>query len=107
MGIGWYFTTYKDSSDGVNLWDILSPVMVPRPMESLPIGCFTRAKRSRGLRTPQAGSVRGLQSWAASATSWVIGTIMYINDGAGGPYGTSLGSFAPAVSSWLNDVMLA
>jgi len=32
-------------------------------------------------------------------------TIMYINDGAGGPYGASLGSLAPVVSSWFNDVM--
>jgi len=32
-------------------------------------------------------------------------TIMYISDGAGGPYGTSLGNFAPVVSSWLSDVM--
>ena len=32
-------------------------------------------------------------------------TIMYISDGAGGPYGTSLGNLAPVVSSWLGDVM--
>jgi hypothetical protein len=32
-------------------------------------------------------------------------TIMYISDGAGGPYGTSLGNVAPVVSSWLSDVM--
>jgi hypothetical protein len=32
-------------------------------------------------------------------------TIMYISDGAGGPYGTSLGNLAPVVSSWLNDVI--
>src|SRR5579864_855212 len=31
-------------------------------------------------------------------------TIMYINDQAGGPYGTSLGNLAPVVSSWLGDV---
>ena len=32
-------------------------------------------------------------------------TIMYISDGAGGPYGTSIGHVAPVVSSWLNDVI--
>jgi hypothetical protein len=32
-------------------------------------------------------------------------TIMYIDDDAGGPYGTSLGHVAPVVSSWLNDVI--
>jgi hypothetical protein len=32
-------------------------------------------------------------------------TIMYISDGAGGPYGASLGNVAPVVSSWLSDVM--
>lgn len=32
-------------------------------------------------------------------------TIMYISDGAGGPYGTSLGNLAPVVSAWLNDVI--
>ena len=32
-------------------------------------------------------------------------TIMYINDSAGAPYGTSLGNLAPVVSAWLNDVM--
>jgi hypothetical protein len=32
-------------------------------------------------------------------------TIMYISDGAGGPYGTSLGNLAPVVSSWLSDVI--
>jgi len=32
-------------------------------------------------------------------------TIMYIDDGAGGPYGTSLGNLAPVVSSWLSDVI--
>jgi hypothetical protein len=32
-------------------------------------------------------------------------TIIYISDGAGGPYGTSLGNVAPVVSSWLNDVI--
>jgi hypothetical protein len=32
-------------------------------------------------------------------------TIMYINDGAAGPYATSLGNLAPVVSSWLGDVI--
>lgn len=32
-------------------------------------------------------------------------TIMYINDAAGGPYGSSLGHVAPVVSSWLSDVI--
>jgi hypothetical protein len=32
-------------------------------------------------------------------------TIMYIDDGAGGPYGTSLGNLAPVVGSWLGDVI--
>ena len=32
-------------------------------------------------------------------------TIMYISDGAGGPYGTSLANVAPVVSSWLSDVI--
>jgi hypothetical protein len=32
-------------------------------------------------------------------------TIMYISDGAGGPYGSSLGNLAPVVSSWLSDVI--
>ena len=32
-------------------------------------------------------------------------TIMYISDGAGGPYGTSLGNAAPVVGAWLNDVI--
>lgn len=32
-------------------------------------------------------------------------TIMYINDGATTPYGSSLGNLAPVVSAWLSDVM--
>lgn len=32
-------------------------------------------------------------------------TIMYISDGAGGPYGTSLANVAPVVSSWFSDVI--
>lgn len=32
-------------------------------------------------------------------------TIMYISDGAGAPYGASLGAVAPVVSSWLSDVI--
>ena len=30
---------------------------------------------------------------------------MYISDGAGGPFGTSLMMFAPVVGAWLNTVM--
>ena len=32
-------------------------------------------------------------------------TIMYISDGAGGPYGASIANVAPVVSSWLSDVI--
>jgi hypothetical protein len=67
--------------------------VVPSP-DDLPDGCTAAS-----WTTPWWNLFGGVRN--------VVGyrTIMYINDGAGGPYGTSLGNLAPVVSSWLSDVM--
>jgi hypothetical protein len=108
----WFFTTYQDWGDGVNIngdipypgygptanglladWVVHSCEVVPSP-DDLPDGCTAAS-----WTTPWWNLFGGVRN--------VVGyrTIMYIDDGAGGPYGTSLGNLAPVVSSWLSDVM--
>jgi len=104
-GDWWYFTTYQNWGDGVNLWDIPYPGYGPSANGSLADWVLHSCEMvpspddTAGWVGPWFTIFGGMRN--------VVGyrTIMYINDGAGGPYGTSLGSLAPVVSSWLNDVM--
>jgi hypothetical protein len=105
-GDWWYFTTYQNWGDGVNInggipypgygpsangqladWILHSCEVVPTPADT------------SAWANPWWTVFGGLRN--------VVGyrTIMYINDGAGGPYGASLSSGAPVVSSWLQDVI--
>ena len=105
-GDWWYFTTYQNWGDGVNInggipypgyggsaggsmadWILHSCEVVPTPADtsSWPSPWWTIF-----------GGVRNVVGYR---------TIMYINDGAGGPYGSSLGWLAPVASSWLQDTI--
>ena len=105
-GDWWYFTTYQNWGDGVNIngdipypgyggsangsmadWILHSCEVVPTPSDtsSWPSPWWTIF-----------GGVRNVVGYR---------TIMYINDGAGGPYGSSLGWLAPVASSWLQDTI--
>lgn len=105
-GDWWLFSTLKNCCDLVNIdgdipspgygpsangrlanWIIHSCEVVPAPED---VGTWPK---------PWWTIFGGLRN--------VVGyrTIMYISDGAGGPYGTSVGNLAPIVSSWLSDVI--
>ena len=95
----------RNWGDGVNLWDIPYPGYGPSANGSLADWVLHSCEMvpspedTAGWVGPWFTIFGGMRN--------VVGyrTIMYINDGAGGPYGASLGSLAPVVSSWFNDVM--
>jgi hypothetical protein len=108
-GDWWYFTTYQNWGDGVDItaipasrgygaanggqldyWIIHSCEVVPSPADA---PCATD---SRQWWTPWFRIFRGLHT--------VVGyrTIMWIDDDVGGPYGVSLRFGAPVVSAWFN-----
>lgn len=104
-GDWWLFTTFQNWGDVVNLWDIPYPGYGPSANGYLAdwvlhsCEVVPSPEDTAGWVGPWFTLFGGLRN--------VVGyrTIMYINDGAGGPYGTSLASLAPVVSSWLSDVM--
>lgn len=108
-GDWWYFTTYQDWGDGVDLtaipasegfgpaaggqlnyWILHSCEVVP---SSIDAPCATD---SRSWWTPWFNIFRGLHT--------VVGyrTIMYINDGATSPFAKNLELGAPVISAWFN-----
>lgn len=113
-GNWWYFTTYQNWGDGVDIttipasegygpanhgslayWILHSCEVVPSAMDA---PC---ASDSRPWWTPWFNIFQGLHT--------VVGyrTIMYIDDDVGGPYGSSLRFGAPAVSAWFNATLSA
>jgi len=108
-GNWWYFTTYQNWGDGVDItaipasrgygaanggqldyWIIHSCEVVPSAADA---PC---ASDTRPWWTPWFNIFRGLHT--------VVGyrTIMWIDDDVGGPYGVSLRFGAPVVSAWFN-----
>lgn len=113
-GNWWYFTTYQNWGEGVDIttipasegygsanhgslayWILHSCEVVPSAMDA---PC---PSDSRAWWTPWFNIFQGLHT--------VVGyrTIMYIDDDAGGPYGTSLRFGAPVVSAWFNATLSA
>ena len=105
-GDWWYFTTYQNWGDGVNInGDIPYPGYGPAAGGSLADWIIHSCEV---VPTPSDTSAWANPWWTIfGGMRNVVGyrTIMYINDGAGGPYGWSLGWGAPVVSSWLQDVI--
>ena len=110
-GNWWFFTTYQDWGDGVDItaipaaegygpaaggqldyWILHSCEVIPSA-EDAP--CPTD---SRPWWTPWFNVFQGLHSAVGYRT------IMYINDGVGGPYGQNLWFGIPVVSAWFNAV---
>jgi Family of unknown function (DUF6345) len=104
-GDWWYFTTYQNWGEGVSLWDIPYPGYGPSANGYLANWVLHSCEV---VPTPD-DTADWVGPWFTifGGLRHVVGyrTIMYINDGAGGPYGTSLASLAPVISSWLSDVM--
>lgn len=104
-GNWWIFWTYQNNADTVNInGDIPNPGYGPSANGVLATwilhSCEVVPAPDDTANWPDPwwtvfGGVRNVVGYR---------TIMYINDGAGGPYGTSLGNIAPVVSSWLSDV---
>jgi hypothetical protein len=105
-GDWWLFSTLKNCCDLVNInGDIPSPGYGPSANGKLADwvihSCEVVPAPEDTAQWPAPwwnifGGVRNVVGYR---------TIMYISDGAGGPYGTSLGNLAPVVSSWLSDVI--
>jgi hypothetical protein len=105
-GDWWFYTTLQNWGDSVNInGDIPSPGYGPDANGHLTC-----------LILHSCEVIPGPDDTANWPDPWwkifggihnVVGyrTVMYISDGAGGPYGSSLGALAPVVSSWLNDVI--
>lgn len=108
-GNWWYFTTYQDWGDGVDLtaipasegygpaaggklayWILHSCEVVPSAIDA---PC---SSDSRSWWTPWFNIFKGLHT--------VVGyrTIMYIDDGATSPFGHNLELGAPVISAWFN-----
>jgi hypothetical protein len=108
-GNWWYFTTYQDWGDGVDLtaipaadgfgsaaggqlnyWILHSCEVVPSAIDA---PCSTD---SRSWSTPWFNIFRGLHT--------VVGyrTIMYINDGVTSPFGLNIEKGAAVISAWFN-----
>jgi hypothetical protein len=105
-GDWWIFSTLKNCCDVVNInGDIPSPGYGPSANGALADWIIHSCEVVPGGEDTS--------NWPApwwnvfGGVRNVVGyrTIMYISDGAGGPYGTSIGNLAPVVSSWLSDVM--
>jgi hypothetical protein len=105
-GDWWLYSTLKNCCDLVNInGDIPAPGYGP-----------SASGRLADWVIHSCEVVPGPEDTASWPNPWwtifggvrnVVGyrTIMYISDGAGGPYGSSLGNLAPVVSSWLSDVI--
>ncbi len=115
-GDWWYFTTYQNYGDGVNItsdiassgygagsggvldyWILHSCEVIPAPVDT-PYYDSSTDNSNAHWYDPWFKVFDGLHS--------VVGyrTIMYINDGVGGPFGDALQAGAPVVSAWFNAV---
>jgi hypothetical protein len=116
-GDWWYFTTYQDWGDGVNIdaiqasggygqanhgslnyWVLHGCEIVPSAMDApCPAG------------SPNTDTRNWYDTWfrVFQGLHTVVGyrTIMYINDGVGGPFATSLRQGSPVISSWFNATL--
>jgi len=105
-GDWWLFSTLQNCCDLVNInGDIPSPGYGPSANGSLADWVIHSCEV---VPSPDDTNTWPTPWWTVfGGVRNVVGyrTIMYISDGAGGPYGTSLGQVAPVVSSWLSDVM--
>jgi hypothetical protein len=105
-GDWWLFSTLKNCCDLVNInGDIPAPGYGPSASGALADWIIHSCEVVPG---PDDTATWPDPWWAVfDGVRNVVGyrTIMYINDHAGGPYGTSLGMLAPVVSSWLSDVI--
>jgi hypothetical protein len=105
-GDWWLFSTLQNCCDLVNInGDIPSPGYGPSANGSLADWIIHSCEV---VPSPDDTNTWPTPWWNVfGGVRNVVGyrTIMYISDGAGGPYGTSLGNLAPVVSSWLSDVM--
>jgi Family of unknown function (DUF6345) len=105
-GDWWLFSTLQNCCDLVNInGDIPSPGYGPSANGSLADWVIHSCEV---VPAPDDTNTWPTPWWTVfGGVRNVVGyrTIMYISDGAGGPYGTSLGKLAPVVSSWLSDVM--
>jgi hypothetical protein len=105
-GDWWLFSTLKNCCDLVNInGDVPSPGYGPAANGHLADWVIHSCEV---VPSPEDTAQWPAPWWNVfGGVRNVVGyrTIMYINDGAGGPYGTSLGNLAPVVSSWLSDVI--
>lgn len=104
-GDWWLFSTEKNCCDLVNInGDIPSPGYGPSANGALADWVIHSCEVVPG---PDDTATWPDPWWTVfGGVRNVVGyrTIMYISDGAGGPYGASLAHLAPVVSSWLSDV---
>ena len=102
-GNWWYFTTLQNNADGVDITTYTPPGYGAVAGGSL---CYWIIHSCEVIPAPD-DTAQWPDFWwnVFGGLHSVIGyrTVMYIDDGVAGPYGSDIGWVAPAVSSWLNE----
>ena len=102
-GNWWFFTTLRNDSDGVDITTYTPPGYGAVAGGSL---CYWIIHSCEVIPAPDDTAQWPDPWWNVfGGLHSALGyrTVMYIDDGVAGPYGSDIGWVAPAVSAWLNE----